>query len=194
MAGALRQATNIVVADGQSLNNLPAGDTWIIQLQADHLPDVTIWNCSVDGYPFDSLEADNLAARRNQFATAATNSILVLIGGQSDIIFGDTAATIYADMVTYAESATAAGFDAVIATTIVPSTFYSAGQNTIRLAANTLISADGDGAFTTVVDLANTAGLDTVPGASYADGLHWSATGAAEAAAALAAPITALLV
>ena len=176
-----------VVFDGQSLNN-PQGDqpaevAYPAQLMAT-LPGVPWRTVALDGVSW-TLLATTAPARLFSQAVAAT-SVLVLMGGTSDIYFeGDSGLKVYQDMRDYAVRARAAGFDKIIGTTITPATWFDDFPNTMparRVAANAAILADADHAFDAVADVAAGPTLSVKSSPAFTDGVHYSVAGAAEAA------------
>ena len=171
----------IVVFDGQSLNLVPGAlTTYCYKVMSGRgVP----WRITAKSgipwignpTPWSDL-SDDAATRTHPLAKAATQSVLVMCGGQSDLWADDTAATLYADGVTYANAARAAGFDWIIGTTITANSVNTAGQNTERQAHNVLLLADASNAFDDVVDLAANANLEDY-NTYTSDGVHW--TGAA---------------
>ena len=177
------------VFDGQSQNFFPIGpDTYPKQLMADL--------GTIDGYvPPSSMVAEGGASwsmllagttpgvapatiRTHPRAHQALITFLVMCGGTQDVLENDTAATIYADMVAYANAARVAGFEPIVATTVPPSTTFSGPQETQRAAANVLILADASNAFDGVADV-TVAPLNNPADTTYwnVDGIHWNETG-----------------
>lgn len=107
--------------------------------------------------------------------------LAVFLGGTTDIATdGDTGATAFADLVAFSDAARANGADACIAGTIPPGTDFSGGEETERLAFNSLLLADAGDDFDGTFDVA-AAPLDDYTDLTYfnADERHWNATGAA---------------
>ena len=184
--GGFKSAYRSVTFDGQSLNLLPGplDGGYPATLMANY-PTVA-WNNAAKGATSMSGLALTAASRLLPHANAAVSTILILVDGQSDIATeNDTGAALYAEEVSYANAARAAGFNVVIGTTIVPSTDYTAGQETNRTNHNTLLlnhATTDPGVFNAVVDLANVSGLNNAAGTDYSDGLHWSVAGCLKAA------------
>lgn len=108
---------------------------------------------------------------------AGTIDVLVINGGQSDILNGASGATTHARAVTYCDAARAAGFAAVLATTMPPLAPSIVGGAWIAPfeAHNALMLADGS--WDAVVDLWQDPAWGGDP-ANLPDGLHPSATAA----------------
>lgn len=171
-----------VVFDGQSLNAAPLANPYPRQLMTTLRSGVPWTNVPISGTSWTTL-AKSASQRSYLFGTKAAVNIFIMCGGTSDITDGDTAATIYADMESYADGARTAGFDYVIGTTITPSTSFTGPQETVRVAANVLIMADAGAAFEAQVDFAADTRLDDPTDATYyTDGLHWTTAGAGVAA------------
>lgn len=104
------------------------------------------------------------------------SNLLVLLGGTSDILFeGNTGAQTYADLVTFAEAARAAGADKVIAGTIPPTTQFNPTMEGYRVAHNALLmGAEGAADFDGVFDVSVAPLNDATNATYYPDGLHWS--------------------
>lgn len=178
-----------IVFDGQSLNNSPSATSYPAQLMAGR--SVAWSNVAINGTAVDALAA-TAPSRRDPVLQHTATSVLVFVGGQSDLVLNDSAATLLADMEAYANAARAAGADRVVMATIPPATVYTAPQEAVRVAVNPLILAAS--AFDEVVDLATATNLtDAANTTYYVDGLHWTTAGAAAAAAAVAPVLDAVL-
>lgn len=128
------------------------------------------------------------------FLGNATESLLVLLGGTSDILFeANDGAQTFADLVAYADAGRVGGATKVIAGTITPWTTATGPQETARTDHNALLMANTGGHFDGVFDV-TVAPLDnpTNP-AYYPDGLHWSPAGALVAAGIIQTAILAAL-
>lgn len=186
-------ATDRVVFDGQSLNNYPDNPPNLTFPERTMAGTGVLWfNVSVDGWSWTLLangDGDPDMAppvRRDPYVGQSATAVLVLVGGQGDLLEGDTAAQIYAQMGAYAESGRTAGFSHVIGTTIPRNSLSNPGV--LRPATNALILADGDTYFDEVVDF-DVAPIDDPNDLTYyLDGLHWAAAGA-QAAADLVRPV-----
>lgn len=183
--GNFRVAPFAVIFDGQSLNNYPAAPGNYPTLLMANYPSIA-WkddrdNVAVDGLSWTTL-ATTASTRLHPFGKGALTNILIMCGGTSDIWAGDSAATLYADHLSYANNARAAGFDKVIVTTLVGNILNTTPNNTQRLAFNDLLRLpqaliDFDG----IADVAVVTGLDNHLSSSYDSGhIHWSSTGAAQ--------------
>lgn len=109
----------------------------------------------------------------------ATTTVLLMSGGSSDVVDGDTGAQIYTDHVTYADLArTADPTIKIIACTLLGSTGFAIdSREARRLDFNTLLLADADDAFDAIADV--DAAFVAIYGAAYWsntsvlwDGLH----------------------
>ena len=124
-------------------------------------------------------------------------TVFAMCGGTTDYALGATGANTYGIMETIADEAHSAGFDFVINTTTTPSVSISGGNETERLAGNTLLTnsaalvANG-GSFDAVVDFSgampNSGDTD-----DYIDGTHFTIAGAALAASLMETAILSLL-
>jgi hypothetical protein len=118
-------------------------------------------------------------------AIGTTTNILVMSGGHGDFTFGADGETTYDRAVTAAEAAVAAGFDAVVITTMSPTLeTVTDDQETDREEYNTLLLANGDDAFDAVIDLAGDSRLDDYTDTTYydADETHYNPAGSLVAA------------
>jgi hypothetical protein len=178
-----------VVFDGQSLNNSPSATSFPAQLMSGRT--VPWSNVAINGTAVDAL-ATTAPARRDPVLQHTATSVLVFVGGQSDLVLNDSAATLLADLESYATASRAAGADKIIMSTIPPSTGYTAPQEAVRVAVNPLILASS--AFDAVIDLATATNLTDASNITYyADGLHWTTAGALAAATAAAPVLTSVL-
>lgn len=166
-----------LVFDGQSLNLMPVGNTYPALLMVGR---VGAWAAVAISAASWTTLATTRTARLGQLGRACTPSVLVMCGGTTDLTDGDSGATVCADMESYATAARALGFDYVVACTITPSIGFTGPQETQRLAANVAIRASAG--FDAVADLVADSRLATITGTYYADGIHWTAAGAAAAA------------
>lgn len=183
-----------VIADGQSLATTTSGGVggrWIDHLMEER-PERAI-SIAVDGNSWTNLAATQSArVRPYLLGSTLTKLIFILCGGQGDLIEGDSAATLYSDMSTYAESARTIGAAPgrtvyVIAQTIPRNGLSNPGI--IRPAANELIKADAGNHFDAVVDV-DVPPLDDPFDPVYYndfDTLHWTSAGC-QVVAGLCAP------
>lgn len=184
--------STLVVFDGQSLNNIPSGGDMPAAVMNGR--GVAWANVSISGQAWSTL-AGSASKRCHPLATSHGTSVLILNGGQSDILNtgdDDTAATALADMESYADNARTAGFDTIIACTLPPSTSFDADDETQRLALNAAIRTSDS--WDEVVDLAANEDLDDASDLTYySDGLHWTAVAAAAAASSVGAVLDTVL-
>jgi hypothetical protein len=182
-----------IVFAGQSLNLNPPGDTYPEQvMEGRGVP----WNLlALNGQPWDSLRVIDLApGRLDRWGSKAATSVLIQCGGTTDYNTAMTGAQCYADEVTYAIEARAAGFDIIVGSTTNPATIITGGEETERLAGNALVLADASNAFDYVIDFAGDPRLDDATDtAVYFDGIHPTALGASYMAELAAVPLDAIL-
>lgn len=174
-----------VVFDGQSYNNwpVPPNNYPSVLMRGRKIP----WhNASVDGWSWAFL-ATNATTRLHPQLTVSDYTVLILQGGQGDITnTPGSGSTAYTRISTYADNARAAGADYIIATTMPPASFLfppGGQQETERLSHNTLLLADANGAFDTIVDIADLAEP------TYNDTVHPNILGAQIIAQRLAGPL-----
>lgn len=147
------------------------------------MPWVTI---AISGTAWSTL--DNTLTARAAPLASYEQTVVVLVGGTSDLIEGDTAATALADLESYVATYRTLGADRIIGTTVTPSSLFNAGMETQRVALNTATLASD--VFDDVVDLAAIPELaDNLDTDYYYDGTHWTAAGAQFAADAVAAAL-----
>lgn len=126
--------------------------------------------------------APTVVSRVDSLARNATRSILIDIGGTSDLLGGMSAAALLATVEAYADARRAAGYERVIELTVPPTSLISGGAETQRQAYNAALLANANGKFDAVVDVAGHPLLDDSSDvAYYSDALHWTAAGAAVA-------------
>lgn len=108
-------------------------------------------------------------------------NLVVFLGGTTDLGFdGDSAATTYANLLNFAAEAREAGADACIAGTVMPSVFFSAGEEVERQAFNSTLLTNSGSPFEGVFDV-TVAPLNDYTDTTYweVDQLHWNVTGCA---------------
>lgn len=165
-----------IIFDGQSLNliSTDAETTYpIFVMEGLSLPYSVV---AVGGQSWTSL-AGTAPTRLHPYGGTADTLTLVMTGGSSDILDGDTGATVMADAVAYADAARAAGFDNVICTTIPPTIAFDTSESDAKDDFNTLLVADAGSDFDAVVDLRVTDLEDATDSTFYLDGVHWNAAG-----------------
>ena len=180
-----KSRTELVCVAGQSLCTAPAGGATTFAYKVFNALGTkyyirahggTAINVPATGDSFDLMqmaheEVDHLAKQ-------AHVTTLIMCMGTTDIHNGDSAATVYADHVAYAEARRVAGFTNIICLTIPPNTVNTTGpggMEEIRQAANVLLLANADGAFDTVVDLSVSFELEDETDIDYYyDGIHWT--------------------
>lgn len=111
-------------------------------------------------------------------AESSDRTVVLLNGGQQDIgSENDSAATVLADMESYADTRRAAGWDYVVAYTVPHSTGYTGPQETVRAALNAAILTSTH--WDAVVDLAAIPSMQDASNLTYfSDGTHPTAAGA----------------
>lgn len=167
---------------GQSLNLVPNGNTYPMQLMNGSFPKVPYTNSAIGGAAWNGL-----VKVRNYmvlpWVAVSGYTVLIMNGGTTDLAVGATGADCYAGMGEFSTWAKANGFDWIIGTTITPSTTFTGPQETQRLAGNTLILADASNYFDSEADLMSDSRLTNPADTTYyADGTHFTATGAGVAA------------
>lgn len=187
-----------VVFDGQSHNLVPGiGNIWVdgpgfpYYVMEDRGIPYTI--VAIGGYSWTAL-APSVSTRLYPTVSGAEKTVLVMNGGSHDVIDGDSGATVYADMVSYASGARAAGFSHILACTIPPMAALGEPRETNRQTANSLIISDPSGAFDEVADIASAPGVENPYSVAYwIDGIHWLRLGAINAAAVASAKLDLIL-
>jgi len=182
MAAATRRSNPplLVVFDGQSFNVVPPWEGSILGRSYPYrlLHDMDQYDLgrprygipgtvpAISGQSWTDLAA-TVETRIYPLAASATRTALVMCGGTTDINTGDSGATLYADHVSYADGCRAAGFDIIIATTLLGSTSFTGGEITARTDFNTLLLADAEDAFDGIADV--DAAFVALYGAAYWD-------------------------
>ena len=142
-AEAVPRSTQVVV-HGDSLSAYNVNRQWAQRLveRLNVASPTTLINLAVNGNVAYTI-ATNYATEIHPYCPAITGlrSSLYIWAGTNDIMGGDTAAQIYANLKTIWAAGKADGFE-VIASTITPRTDASGGQETIRGQLNTLILSD----------------------------------------------------
>lgn len=173
-----------VTFDGQSQVNQPDwyGESVGARFIGWNWPRLTMADFGLPGYVQPAVGGTSLTTLASTFGTRAgpwiapasfEPTIYVLHGGFQDYLDGDTGAQVYADCGTLAAAARARGAVYVIGSTTLPSTAFSAAQETARQAGNALILADGSGHFDDTINF-EVDGLDdpTDRAAYLSDGVH----------------------
>lgn len=144
--------------------------------------------CAIANTAWSTLAA-TAATRLWPLATLNDATGLWLTGGETDLIEGDSAATIISDITSYANNARAAGFGPIAATTIpgAGAAHFNGAAETQRIAYNSLLLAMAGGAvFEYVVDIeeGGTGPMVYFDGSPYYDGgqIHYTVAGAVEVA------------
>lgn len=180
----------LVVVDGQSLNNIPdSASSYPSQMMVGRgIP----WaNVAINGAAFAALTT-TATTRRDPVLASSRRSVIVLLGGEGDLVVGISGATLYATMQAYAASARTAGARKVIACTIPPSTAFTGPQEAQRVIANNLILPSSS--WDASVDLAANPQLSNAADATYyVDGTHWTAAGATVATGLVGPVLTTVL-
>lgn len=177
----------VVVFDGDSLTagqGVAVGYRWPTLASAQIAGGACYFvNSGTAGETVTQMNADGATDVDAHFD--ADGSIAVLWGGTNDIDNGDSAATVYARITTWVQARQTAGFAAVVCT-LIPNALHSGGQDTERLALNTLITGNAAGADAIVNMAARSEFTTTVSSGYQGDGTHLSTVGnqaAAEEAA-----------
>jgi lysophospholipase L1-like esterase len=177
----------LIVADGQSHSVVPLGAAIpdVVGMELDH----PVSNVARGGTSWSTL----LTTIDTRLAPAlpddpSSTTVLLMIGGSTDVAEGDSAATVYEDAVAYATAARAlaAGNLYIVVATIPPiepnllnQYHFTEAEEAVRVAANALILADASGAFDAAVDIA-VAPYDDPPDPTYVqvDQTHLTLAGA----------------
>lgn len=187
---AIRVSTTRVVFTGQSLNVVPATNSYPMQLMNGYFPRVLWHNSAVSGAAWSSLDKTKNVLEA-PWAAIAKYSILVMNGGTTDLVLDSTGLDVYTAMGAHATWARSVGFDYIIGTTITPDTGFTGPEETQRLDANSRILADVSGYFDAKIDFMSDARLTDASNALYyTGGLHWTEAGAGIAAG-IAQPVLA---
>lgn len=164
----------VILGDSISTSDYATG--WPIYCAALPYGSAYRWtNFAVSGQRVDTMLA-NYPSTAGRFAQSITRTpwVLMVLGGNNDIAQGRTAAQIYADLVSIWTLGINAGAR-VIGMTVMPSTGFSAPQNVIRLALNSLITGDTT-KYTRLYD-ASAAFPDPSLQPPYLDGTHLASSG-----------------
>lgn len=177
-----------IVWDGQSHNWVPGPGQWFpgrsVPVQVMDGSDVPWQIIAINGTSWGTL-ATTVATRRNPQVRSTGTDVLVMLGGQSDVLQdAQTGAQAYARACSYRDSARVAGFGEVIGCTmpdIGPILGVTPTQHQALLDHNTLMRADS-GSWDAVADLYAVLpdALDT--DLFQIDQLHLTTAGAALAA------------
>jgi lysophospholipase L1-like esterase len=188
------------VLNGQSLwDQPPNSDSVAAKILLGR--DVTTYRAYRGGFAWSQYATNPLLlAEVTRNANSAPLSILVMMGGTTDITLGTSGSATYDNMVTISAAFKAAtgltdfATRRVIAATTTPSTSFSGDDNTQLGILNGLVVANGDAAFDAVVDLAANPDLDDPTNTTYyADGTHPTAVGATLIADLLGVAVDALI-
>lgn len=179
IAAARHVTAHRVVWFGQSRLLYPASPNTVPQV-AMAGRGVPSSNKAIDGFSWTALRVRRTERLVPEVAKAVETH-LVMVGGESDVIGGDTGAQAYADALEHAQWAKgAAGFASVTATTMLgaSSAWFDAGMDAERQDYNARLIANAEGAFDHVVDV-DVAPLVYADGSIYYDGggIHLNATG-----------------
>lgn len=164
----------MLVFDGQSLNGVPgprASYPSKLLARLDPQPErVDVWT---KGRSWADLDTD-APTRLHPLAADGRQTILLMCGGQSDLLGGADGAELLDLELGYAAAARNAGFGHIVVFTVVPSTAYSIHADDARRAHNQMLLEHRGGVFDRVIDLAGMDGLsDPSNRTYYMDGLHW---------------------
>jgi hypothetical protein len=196
-------ADESVIGEGQSHNLSPSAPYGqaipyhvAATLAARSGAPVPVFTPAIGGTSWTVL-ATTFVARLLPYLPSSARPKIILNGGTQDVIDGDTAATVYADMLAHARrirlnspaGAILIGCTIPPVDAANPLTFgaWTAPREAVRVAANVLIAANADGGWDAVADLAavlpDPTDAESFQGAgdgTFAiDGLHLSDVGAA---------------
>lgn len=176
----LALAVSQLIFTGQSFGNVPAPPNNYPTLLEGLLPSAWYaddFNACVNGTLYVQREA-TAASDVDAHVSSSHRSVMLDVGGPTDIANNFTAAQILGWAETYFDNRRAAGVDFVIGFTATPSTIYSAPQDAVRLAYNDLLRASTH--VDAVCDMANIPELSDPTNTTYYDGsqLHPTAAGA----------------
>lgn len=182
---------------GQSLNEAPAAPNdypTVLMTSLTKTLRYDVHKFGIAWAQFAAIRARYVDIQRMAGA-AQVASVLIMVGGTTDIAVGATGSATYTREKEYSDIWKTAGGSVakVIGTTTTPSTTFTAGQNTQLADLNSRVNADASDAFDQVVDLAADSLLDDAADTTYySDGTHWTAAGASRAAALILPAVQAL--
>lgn len=187
-----------IVCDGDSI--LMGGgseplDQYAASLGAEieaALPEYAMNNYGISGQAIADMDADQATSISRCRLPVAKNNVVFCFGGTNDIEGGASAATVYADMVTYSTACRAAG-QKVIVGTIIDRDWGSsdAAKDIVRAQVNAMIRAQGVDDFDGVADFAARAEFQDASDTDYfmTDDIHPNAAGCALLAEILATEV-----
>lgn len=173
-----------LIADGQSFNFAPTiggSYAWLLLAMLPTLYRLEVVGLSSTSY---ATRATTVTTRTDPRIPIVNRSVMLDVGGPTDIINGNSAATVLAAAESYADGRRAAGVDYVIGYTVTPGTiptWYSSAQDAVRLSYNASLKSSSH--FDAVVDMAALAhAADPANTTYFSDGLHPTAALATEIA------------
>lgn len=118
-----------------------------------------------------ATRATTAATRVDPHFKSFTMNVLLDVGGPSDLLADLTAAQVLSAAESYADARRTAGATKVVGFTVTPSSSYSAGQETQRVAYNALLKVSSH--FDAIVDMAALPHAADATNLTYFyDGLH----------------------
>lgn len=139
------------------------------------LPGYAMNNYGISGQAVTDMDADQATSVSRCRLPVAKNNIALCFGGTNDIEAAATAATVYADMVTYSTAARAAGQKCIVGTIIDRDWGSSdAAKDIVRAQVNAMIRASGTDDFDGVADFAARAEFADASDTDYymSDAIH----------------------
>lgn len=193
--GVLKQAQNLIIFEGDSLTVGTTGVTNsypYVAITSLGRASYDYYNVAVTGQTVVQMLAD-ASYQYYPIIGAHAKDICVTWGGTNDISAGDSATTVYNNIVALCTAQRAAGYKVVVCTIIARGTF-GAGQNTIKATVNANIVANWATFADALCNLAADARLSNSSDATYynADTVHLTTTGYAVVSALVVPVVQAL--
>jgi hypothetical protein len=169
------------VFDGQSNTLVPGpGNCYPTFFMLRYMPGIPFANVAVGGTSYAERTA-TAPTRVDPLANSVGTAFLFTEGGASDIVNEDlTPQQVIDNTRTYIQGRRAAGYDAVVSSTILPGTLYGPADEATRLAVNQLLRERyRELGIDVLVDIASHPLLQNPQNpAIYSDGIHLTQGGA----------------